>query len=523
MKNLLLSILLLVSGPALAQQAAGRIVEGTIFPGSYVHTNYVKNPSAFKNAAAGTATSSATLTRDTSAGNKLDGVASFICDSSALNGYCEWQLDTINVPDTTGRCNASLMYKGDASLYQLQITDTTTAVASSVVLSNAASWTRATVSYTGQASASIRFTQTVAGTGAAVNVGKVTYSCNADREIFSSGSVPFSNGSILTQNNSKLFWDNTNFRLGINTTTPTRLIEVVDEGTSSDGVRGVVYNNTVTAGPIFSGRKALGTAASPSAVTAGSFLFSLNANGYNGSAFQTTPPAQISFVTTETFTGSAAGTDIRFFTTPTGSTTRNRVAQITNDGALELGTSTNAIKIYPGTPTSYSLTLPSAQGGAGTVLTNNGSGTLSWGSAAATPTYQKNFDLMGPYAAVIGTSANDRGERFICNQSSGCKITKVCMYVKTKGSSGTTTLDLKYATKAAPNTFATIFSTAPAATTTITNGEYKCTGDSGTGWTAPVMSPNPFLMGSDDTLRLDVTGVMTDSEDAGLVIYYQSQ
>lgn len=35
-----------------------------------------------------------------------------------------------------------------------------------------------------------------------------------------SGSVIFSNGTTLSQNNSKLFWDNTNFRLGIGTTSP---------------------------------------------------------------------------------------------------------------------------------------------------------------------------------------------------------------------------------------------------------------------------------------------------------------
>lgn len=166
-----------------------------------------------------------------------------------------------------------------------------------------------------------------------------------------------------------------------------------------------------------------------------------------------------------------------------------------------------------------------SEGTIGHVWTSTGvAGEGSWAasaSASVSSTYM--FSLNGPYAAVIGTSANDQGDRFICPHSTGCKITSVCMFVKTKGTTGTTTLDLKRASKAAPNTFATIFSTAPAATTTITDGEYKCTGDSGTGWTIPVMSPNPFLMGQYDTLRLDVTGVMTGSEDAGLTINYQAQ
>lgn len=167
--------------------------------------------------------------------------------------------------------------------------------------------------------------------------------------------------------------------------------------------------------------------------------------------------------------------------------------------------------------------LPSQAGNAGEFLTTNGT-VVSWApTGAGTPVYQQYFVLDGPYAAVIGTSANDQGSRFICPLATGCKITSVCMWVKIKGTSGTTTLDLKRASKAVPNTFATIFSTLPAATTTITNGEYKCTGDTGTGWTIPVMSPSPFLMGQFDTLRLDVTGVMAGSEDAGLVINYELQ
>lgn len=132
------------------------------------------------------------------------------------------------------------------------------------------------------------------------------------------------------------------------------------------------------------------------------------------------------------------------------------------------------------------------------------------------------FELDGPYAAVIGTSANDQGKRFIAPYN--LKIVGYAMLVKTKGTAGTTQLDLKKATKAVPNTFASIFSTLPAATITITNGEYTATGDGATtGWTIGVMAPNPFLMNKYDTLRLDVLSVMTNSEDASITIFYQPQ
>ncbi len=44
---------------------------------------------------------------------------------------------------------------------------------------------------------------------------------------FTAGSVLFSNGSIITEDNSNLFWDDTNNRLGIGTTTPLRELHVV--------------------------------------------------------------------------------------------------------------------------------------------------------------------------------------------------------------------------------------------------------------------------------------------------------
>jgi hypothetical protein len=43
---------------------------------------------------------------------------------------------------------------------------------------------------------------------------------------FSAGSVLFSDGNTITQNNLKLFWDNTNGRLGIGTSAPTATLDV---------------------------------------------------------------------------------------------------------------------------------------------------------------------------------------------------------------------------------------------------------------------------------------------------------
>lgn len=180
-KNLLevIAFSLLLLAPASAQQAVGRVVDGTIFPGLTTDLqNFIQNPSARMNATQNTATSSATLTRDTTgASDLIDGIASFICDASAQNGYCEWNTYTIPEGYKTGNCMAALQYKGDASLYRLQITDGTNVISQSTYpLGNVTDWTWAIINYPCGSPRKVRFTQTETGTGAAVNVGHVTWS-----------------------------------------------------------------------------------------------------------------------------------------------------------------------------------------------------------------------------------------------------------------------------------------------------------------------------------------------------------
>jgi hypothetical protein len=60
-----------------------------------------------------------------------------------------------------------------------------------------------------------------------------------------SGSVLFSNGTTISQNNSKLFWDNTNFRLGVGTVTPAQSLDVVG-GAKISGLAGTGNRMVVT-------------------------------------------------------------------------------------------------------------------------------------------------------------------------------------------------------------------------------------------------------------------------------------
>jgi hypothetical protein len=53
---------------------------------------------------------------------------------------------------------------------------------------------------------------------------------------YTAGSIVFSSGTALTQNNANLFWDNTNARLGIATTTPNNQLQIYS-GAGSSNIR----------------------------------------------------------------------------------------------------------------------------------------------------------------------------------------------------------------------------------------------------------------------------------------------
>jgi len=70
----------------------------------------------------------------------------------------------------------------------------------------------------------------------------VTRGGTGNTTAFTSGSVVFAGASgTYTQNNSQLFWDNTNNRLGIGTTSPSYLLDVVGTTNGFAGTR--IYNN----------------------------------------------------------------------------------------------------------------------------------------------------------------------------------------------------------------------------------------------------------------------------------------
>lgn len=140
-------------------------------------SNMVKNPSAAKNLN-DTMKLGATLSRDTSSGNKIDGKASFLLDAGALNDYLELDLHTPNDEQTSGNCGFKGLFKGDARLYRAQILDgSSNVLAQTVPLTNETGFREFRVWYPCGASGArkVRITQTEAGTAPAINVGKFYY------------------------------------------------------------------------------------------------------------------------------------------------------------------------------------------------------------------------------------------------------------------------------------------------------------------------------------------------------------
>jgi hypothetical protein len=134
-------------------------------------------------------------------------------------------------------------------------------------------------------------------------------------------------------------------------------------------------------------------------VLSGDVINSLGAVGYHsGGAFATSASAKIQFAASEDFTAIARGTNINFWVTPIGSVTAIEGFQVTAAGVVRIGapatstgqlaftnaTNANLVTLQSGvTSANYTLTVPTAQGGANTFLRNDGAGALSWAAGGA--------------------------------------------------------------------------------------------------------------------------------------------
>ena len=187
---------------------------------------------------------------------------------------------------------------------------------------------------------------------------------------FTVGSVVFAGASgVYTQNNTKFFWDNTNYRLGVNTGAPNTTLSIVSNtqtappstlslpsGTDfyilgADATPTRITQDAYGTGnySAYTGRQARGTAASPTATQTGDILVQFTGRGY----YTTTTPGfssqsigRIDIDAAENFTDTAQGTYISLYTTALGATNSSEKFRIGPSGQLGIGGATYGASGY---------------------------------------------------------------------------------------------------------------------------------------------------------------------------------
>lgn len=106
----------------------------------------------------------------------------------------------------------------------------------------------------------------------------------------------------------------------------------------ADGVQPIFVVDGFGSNPILFGRRANGTAASPTATLANDILYNFAGGGYQTTTnAYTLARAQIRFVAAENYTSTAQGQYFTFWTTAAGGTTTNEKMRLSDVGILKIG------------------------------------------------------------------------------------------------------------------------------------------------------------------------------------------
>jgi hypothetical protein len=163
---------------------------------------------------------------------------------------------------------------------------------------------------------------------------------------FTSGSIPYYNGTSITENNTNLFWDNANGRLRINNSGSSSfvapqtgtLLHFISESASFNGRISLdSYVSSQATGSIFQGRTSRGTISSPSAATADQVLAAYGGDGYGATGFHGSSVGSFTVRSDGTMTDTSAPTYLTMSTTPSASTTSSERFRVGSAGQLGIG------------------------------------------------------------------------------------------------------------------------------------------------------------------------------------------
>ncbi len=229
--------------------------------------------------------------------------------------------------------------------------------------------------------------------GTWTNYGSFVVTNNIVLPLMTQGSIPFiGSGSTLTQNNNQLFFDNTNFRLGVGTSTPMSTVHTVATNVTVAATPIHVIDEYGTGNAAFYvARRARGTVAVPSAVTTDDSLISLNGRGYGATAFSS-GRSIITGRAGENWSDVAQGAYWSFFTTTNGTITASESMRLDNLGNLGLGTTSPSTKLHVVGNTTLEGSANSI--GANTSATNTFNGSIIGNTNEFGPTVSYSFRLL---------------------------------------------------------------------------------------------------------------------------------
>ncbi|MDE1970121.1 MAG: hypothetical protein KGI50_00890 [Patescibacteria group bacterium] len=122
---------------------------------------------------------------------------------------------------------------------------------------------------------------------------------------------------------------------------PANLFSVAGQSSTGSNTSIINYSNS-SAGNDLIFLKARGTVVTPTAPLAGDTLGSLLFSGHNGSVFNDAGGSAITALAEEGWSGSAQGSNLAFYTTSLGATSKTERMRITANGLVGIGTSTPA-------------------------------------------------------------------------------------------------------------------------------------------------------------------------------------
>jgi len=154
---------------------------------------------------------------------------------------------------------------------------------------------------------------------------------------------------------------------GTATTQALNLGQTVSVGST---IVGVNYG----ANPNFTGYRAQGTEASPTAVVGGNTLVNFIGRGYDGTAWGGTTAVELAMFAAENWSNTAHGTNMRFLTTPVTTTTLLERMRLTDAGNLLLGNTTGTSLLSVGSSAQLTVDTSGNLATSGTTNFNNSTG-----------------------------------------------------------------------------------------------------------------------------------------------------